>query len=54
LIDFAGTRQSYGVLAPGQSGFLTSFITHSWLVTDLAETCLGTLVLSAGGRIPLP
>jgi VHL beta domain len=53
-IDFAGTRQSYGVLAPGQSGFLTSFITHSWLVTDLAETCLGTLVLSAGGRIPLP
>jgi hypothetical protein len=53
-IDFAGTRQSYGVLAPGQSGFITSFITHSWVVTDLAETCLGTLVISGGGRIATP
>jgi hypothetical protein len=53
-IDFAGTRQSYGVLAPGQSGFITSFITHSWVVTDLAEACLGTLVISGGGRIATP
>jgi hypothetical protein len=53
-IDFAGTPQPYGVLAPGQSGFITSFVTHSWVVTDLAEACLGTLVISAGGRIATP
>jgi hypothetical protein len=53
-IDFAGTRQPYGVLAPGQSGFITSFITHSWVVTDLAGTCLGTVVISVGGRIVTP
>jgi hypothetical protein len=53
-IDFAGTRQSYGVLAAGQSAFITSFITHSWVVTDLAEACLGTLVISGGGRIATP
>jgi hypothetical protein len=53
-IDFAGTRQPYGVLQPGQSGFLTSFITHSWLITDLAGTCLGTLVISGSGRLPVP
>jgi hypothetical protein len=53
-IDFAGTRQPYGVLAPGQSGFLTSFITHSWLITDLAGTCLGTLVITGSARLPVP
>jgi VHL beta domain len=52
-IDFAGNRQSYGVLQPGQSGVLTSFVTHSWLVTDAAGACLGTLVLSGGGKFAI-
>jgi VHL beta domain/Gram-negative bacterial TonB protein C-terminal len=52
-IDFAGNRQPYGVLQPGQSGVLTSFVTHSWLVTDAAGACLGSLVLSGGGRFAI-
>jgi hypothetical protein len=52
-VDFGGVRRSYGVLQPGQSGFLTSFVTHSWVVTDPPGTCLGTLVLSGGGRVAI-
>jgi hypothetical protein len=53
-IDFAGIRQPYGLLLPGQSGLITSFITHSWIVTDLAGTCLATVVISGGGRLDIP
>ena len=53
-IDFAGARQPYGVLQPGQSGLITSFLTHSWVITDVAETCLGTLVITGGGRLDVP
>ena len=53
-VDFAGVRQPYGVLAPGQSGFLTSFLTHSWVITDVANNCLGTLVITGGGVINIP
>jgi hypothetical protein len=53
-VDFAGETHSYGVLAPGESALISSFITHSWLVTDLRSFCFGTLVISAGGRIETP
>jgi hypothetical protein len=53
-IDFTGSRQPYGVLQPGQSGFITSFVTHSWIVTDLADACLGTVVITGSARLVIP
>jgi VHL beta domain len=49
-IDFAGTPQNYGVLSPGQSGFINSWVTHSWVIADLANNCLETFVVSGAER----
>jgi hypothetical protein len=52
-IDFGGVHRPYGVLQPGQSGSLTTFVTHSWVITDASGACLATLVVTSGGRVAI-
>jgi hypothetical protein len=39
-IDYDGAYQFYGNLGPGQSKLFNTFLTHPWLITDPAGTCL--------------
>ena len=53
-LDFSGARQLAGVMQPGQRVPMRTYVSHSWLVTDASDTCLGMLVITTGsGRIEI-
>ncbi len=49
-IDFAGVRQPYGVLQPGQRAPIQTYISHRWAVTDMTDVCLATILISKDSR----
>ena len=49
-LDFAGARQFYGVMQPGQRAAMQSYVSHPWMMADASDTCLGTIVISKDSR----
>jgi von Hippel-Lindau disease tumor supressor len=47
-IDYAGQRQFYRTLAPGQSQTFQTYATHPWVVTDASGNCLGVNFADVG------
>jgi hypothetical protein len=45
-IDFTGNRHLKGVVMPGLPVRWPTFVTHAWQITDMEDTCLGTVVIS--------
>jgi hypothetical protein len=41
-LDYNGVRQPYSVIDPGASATQPTFLTHPWIATDLAGSCLAT------------
>ena len=49
-VDFQGTPQPYGRLAPGESRSQSTFAGHSWLATDEKRNPLWTAIGSSAGE----
>ncbi|MFQ5974021.1 MAG: hypothetical protein ACE5Q3_16975, partial [Alphaproteobacteria bacterium] len=43
-IDFAGTRELYNKLAPNDRVDLATFLTHPWVITDTAGSCVALVL----------
>lgn len=39
-LDYQGLRKLYHTLAPGQSYFQQTYLTHPWVITDTQNNCL--------------
>ena len=52
-IDFGGMRRLYGTLQPGQRAPMQTYATHSWMVADNSDRCLGTIVIAGPVRLEI-
>jgi VHL beta domain/Family of unknown function (DUF6152) len=52
-MDFSGTRKLYGTLQPGQRAPMQTYVTHSWIVTDSSDRCLGTIAIASAARLEI-
>jgi hypothetical protein len=51
--DFAGAKIVAGILRPGQRAPMQTYTTHAWMISDPADQCMGTLVISKAGTIEI-
>ena len=52
-MDFGGMRKLYGTLRPGQRAPMQTYATHSWMVADSSDRCLGTIVIAGPARLEI-
>lgn len=47
-LDYAGTRQPFGTIPPGDAWGFATYVTHPWLIADERGQCLTIFVTVAG------
>jgi von Hippel-Lindau disease tumor suppressor protein len=50
-IDYEGLRKPYKALGPNQNFNQSTYVSHSWLVTDPSGKCLGAFVASESQEV---